>query len=510
MVGEIALQKDNFPQNGDTLIYFLFQEGFDKEKNFQLLDKKTKGRLKEKIKVYDFKAKENEVITLELFDFYKNIIILGLGEKKDFSLAKWRDILASGFRQAQVLKSPVVNIFYDSFLGKDFFEIGKNLSLSFYLANYFFDKYKGEEERKKIHWLKQLNFYFKNSSLELKKGIDYGRLISEGIYLTRDLVNQPALDLHPQSLVETAFLIEKESQGKIKVEILDEEECQKLGMGAFLAVGKGSYNKPKFIVLKYHPLGIKNEKKEKICLIGKSITFDSGGLSLKPAQAMETMKIDMAGGATVLGIFKILAHLDKDKHGVFFNHNIFGILPACENMPSGNALKPGDILSTLSGKTVEVINTDAEGRLTLSDALSFAEKYLRSSVIIDLATLTGACMVALGDKITGMWGNDEKTNDDFLKAAKKEKEKVHLMPLEKDYIDGLRSDIADLKNVTDSSYGGAITAALFLSEFVKKAKWIHLDIAGTAYHQKEPKGIFAKGATGWGVLSILEFLKIKN
>jgi len=510
MVGEIALQKGNFPQNGDALIYFLFQDDFDYEKNFQLLDKKTKGKLKEKIKVYDFKAKENEIITLELFDFYQNIIILGLGERKDFSLAKWRDILASGFRKAQAFKSQSVNICYNSFLGKDFFEIGKNLSLSFYLSNYFFNRYKGEEEKKKNHWLKQLNFYFPNLSSELKKGIDYGRLISEGIYLARDLVNQPALDLHPQSLVEAAFLLEKESQGRIKVEVLDKEQCQKLGMGAFLGVGQGSNNKPKFIVLKYCPPAIKDNKKEKICLIGKSITFDSGGLSLKPAQAMETMKIDMAGGATVLGIFKILAHLNKEKHGVFFKNNIFGILPACENMPSGEALRPGDILPTLSGKTVEVINTDAEGRLTLADAIVYAEKYLGAQIIIDLATLTGACMVALGEKITGMWGNNEKTNDDFLKAAKKEREKVHLMPLEKDYKDGLKSDIADLKNVTGSRFGGAITAALFLLEFVNLAKWIHLDIAGTSFNQKEPKGIFAKGGTGWGVLSIIEFLRIKS
>jgi leucyl aminopeptidase len=316
------------------------------------------------------------------------------------------------------------------------------------------------------------------------------------MYLTRDLVNEPASHMHPETMVEVAFRIEKESKGKIKVDVLDRQECQRLGMGAFLGVAQGSVREPKFIVLKYQG----SKSSPSVCLVGKSITFDSGGLSLKPAKAMEDMKIDMAGGATVLGIFSILSKLD-------IKRNVYGVLPACENMPSGTAIRPGDIVKSLNGKTTEVVNTDAEGRLALSDALAYAEKYLKPDIIIDLATLTGACMVALGADIAGLFGNDRKIIEEFKEIAKREGDPLWTLPLYKPYLKKMKSDIADFKNVTGTGYGGAITAALYLNEFVDRAKWLHIDIAGPAHRADAPFGIWPKGATGWGVTSLVEFLR---
>jgi leucyl aminopeptidase len=244
-------------------------------------------------------------------------------------------------------------------------------------------------------------------------------------------------------------------------------------------------------------------------LIGKSITFDSGGLSLKPSEAMEWMKIDMAGGAAVLGVFKFLSLLAARGWEDRLNVNVFGILPACENMPSGKALRPGDILTALNGKTIEVLNTDAEGRLTLADALSYAEKFIKPDYCVDLATLTGACMVALGEDIAGLFGNDNQLIKKFETVAKKENEELWQLPLPSWYRKLIQSDIADIKNI-GGRYGGAITAALFLKEFVEKMKWIHLDIAGPAFNQREERGIIKKGATGWGVISLIEFLRNEN
>lgn len=234
-------------------------------------------------------------------------------------------------------------------------------------------------------------------------------------------------------------------------------------------------------------------------MIGKSILFDSGGLSLKPSDAMVDMKIDMAGGAAVLGVFKILSQIDD------LSHQVFGILPVCENMPSGKAMRPGDVVRALNGKTVEILNTDAEGRLTLADALSYSEKYLKPDLIIDLATLTGACMVALGKEITGLFGNQEKTLGLIEDCAKECAEELWRLPLYKRYLQKMTGGIAQLKNVA-GRWGGAITGALFLAEFVKKTAWLHLDIAGTAYNTDDPHGITHKGGTGWGVETVFDLI----
>lgn len=494
MSAKINLLKSGIPEKAESLILFVFEKDF---KNLEKLPLVVQKKAKEKVKKHDFKGGRGESLTLENTDRYELLIIIGLGKKDDFNLNKFKNSLAKGLRKTTSKKIDSSVICYFKELGTDYFEIGKNLSLALTLSNYRFNKYKSKEERKKDTVISSLNFHSGNADLEkLQAGINWGELVADGVYLTRDLVNEPAAQITPQAMVNVALEIAKESRGRIKVEVLNEAQCSKLGMGAFLGVAQGSEHEAKFIILHYSSAG------KKICLVGKTITFDSGGLSIKPSESMEDMKIDMAGGATVLGVFKILAGA-KNK----FNVNLWGILPACENMPSGRAMRPGDIVRTLSGKTVEVLNTDAEGRLALSDALSYAEKYIKPNLMIDIATLTGACMVALGDDIAGLFGNKKKLTSDFRKIAEKEGDDLWELPLYKPYLKRMKSQVADLKNISGGRYGGAITAALFLSEFVKKAKWLHIDIAGPAHRTQEPKGVIPRGGTGWGVTSLVEFLR---
>lgn len=512
---KIALETTPFTFRPETAVFFSFEENLNKTLSF--FDSKLQLIVKNKIQKHQFEGKEDEIITIETAGKYQLLMLVGAGKVKEFNLAKFKRLLMIVLSKISLMKYSSVGLFYFDELGKDFFNIGKSLSLASYLSNYHFDKFKGEKEKKKINRLKELVFYIKNKAdvVKITEGVAFGKLTADGLYLTRNLVNEPASHIHPETLEQAAFDIEKESKGKIKVEVLDEDECRRLGMGAFLGVGQGSDRKPKFIILKYkHPtpnqsrfnrddsgqsFNVKRLKFKSICLIGKSITFDSGGLSLKSSEGMETMKIDMAGGAVVLGVFKILAHLNQDQYKL--TSDIYGILPACENMPSGKAIKPGDVLQALNGKTIEVLNTDAEGRVVLADALSYAEKYIKPETIIDLATLTGACMVALGTEITGMFGNNKKLNEEFKKSAVEEGEELWELPLYQPYKKKIKSDVADIKNAGGGRFGGAITAALFLQEFVERAKWIHLDIAGSAYQ---------KGATGWGVTSIINYIFKNN
>ena len=510
MFGKITAVDKKFPGNGETLIYVAFEDTFKKDNGLKQLGKKINNKLLQ----HEFSGKEGELVSVDVDHFYKTIIIVGAGKEKEFSLIKWRNLLADTFRYCCANKLTNVTVSHVDLLKKDYFEIGKNLAVALYLTNYDFDFYKSEEAKKKIKRITNLDFQSVSSSQSIFKsqfsnGVKYGILLAEGVCLTRDLVNQPAAHVHPDTLEDQALQIAKESKGKITVEVLDENECRKLGMEAYLGVAAGSEQSPKFIILHYSG-SLKNSKQVSsippICLIGKSITFDSGGLSLKPSEHMETMKMDMAGGATVLGVFKILAHTGEC--GININAEISGILPACENMPSGHAMRPGDIVTALNGKSIEVLKTDAEGRLTLADALSYAEKYLQPAMIIDLATLTGACIVALGKNIAGMFGNDQKMLDNLEKAANTEGEELWPMPLHKYYAKSLKSPIADLKNIGGGKYsGGAITAALFLSDFVDKAKWIHLDIAGPAFNDNEPYGVVNRGGTGWGILTLMSFLR---
>ncbi len=504
MIGRVTVTKGTFPQKAQVLILPLFQSDLKNSQTIKKLDQNKPGLLTAKIKQFEFEAKKGQTLSVENLSPYRHTILLGLGDKKDFSFISFRENLAKCLHMVRPHRHISVDLFLpDVDLT---FQLGKHAGLSVHLTNYSFMKYKSEKEQKKHTVTEQLTIFVdpktKDADLRLmEEGLRVAEALGEGITLTRDLVNEPAIHLGPDEMVDAARSIEKEAKGLIKVKVLDEVECRKLGMGSFLGVAQGSDKKPKFIVIQ--TVSKKAGKKKQVSIVGKSIMFDSGGLSLKPGGSMEDMKLDMAGAATVLGAFKTLVQAPSFLRRIADQMELSGVIPACENMPSGKALRPGDIVRALNGKTIEVLNTDAEGRLALADALSYAEKHLKAEYIIDLATLTGACMVALGNDLAGAFGNDKEFTKLVVDTAKHEGEGIWPLPLYKPYLKQMKSDIADLKNIGGGRYGGAITAALFLSEFVEKAKWVHVDIAGPSFRHEPPKGTLPKGASGWGVMTVL-------
>ena len=401
------------------------------------------------------------------------ILIIGFGKKEEFDHNKMREAVAKSIKKLQQIRAKKAAFDFD--VNVDY---GKSAAIGAMIADYAYDKYKSD----KAHHLDEITFA-RFTQEDVNEGIIFG----EAMKFTRDLANTPAQIATPTKLAEIAKGLEG-----IETKVFDKDEIERMGMGAYLAVGQGSVQPPKFIHMKYTG---KNVKK-KIALIGKGICFDSGGLDIKPASSMLTMKDDMSGAACILGVMRALAELKPDME-------VHGIIAACENMPSGSSYKPGDILTAKNGKTIEVDNTDAEGRLTLADALCYACE-LGVDEVIDIATLTGACMVALGTVASGIMGNDEEMINRVIETAKDSGETYWQLPMFKEYMDSLKSDIADMKN-TGSRYGGASTAGLFLQEFVKDTKWCHIDIAGTAYIEK-PQKEFIAGATGAGLRTLLNYV----
>jgi leucyl aminopeptidase len=371
-------------------------------------------------------------------------------------------------------------------------EIAQTMVEGALLGLYQFNVYK-TEAKDSAKSVQEFTFLDENGRRlnEIRKGIHLGQILAEATNLARDLGNYPSNYITPTRLGEMAQGIAGELG--LECEVLEKPQLEALGMGAFLGVAKGSQEPAKFIILKY--TGEKPGSRP-IALVGKTITFDTGGISIKPSEKMEQMKYDMMGGASVLCAIKATAQLKLPVHVVAF-------LPATENMPSGSAMKPGDVVKTLSGKTVEVINTDAEGRLILADALTYATRY-RPTAIVDLATLTGACTVALGHHAIGLLGNHTGLLDVIKKAAHTTGERVWELPLWEDYYEQIKSDVADLKNVGGRG-GGTITAAAFLSKFVGDYPWAHLDIASTAWAE-ENRPYIPKGVTGIGIRLLVNFL----
>ncbi len=401
------------------------------------------------------------------------ILIIGLGKKEEFNENKMREAVSKAVKKLHQIKAKKAAFDFD--VNADY---GKSAAIGAMIADYAYDKYKSE----KAHHLDEITFA-KFSLEDVNEGIIFGGAMK----LTRNLANTPAQIATPAKLAEIAQGLEG-----IETRVYDKDEIERRGMNAYLAVGQGSVNPPKFIHMKYTGKNIK----KKIALIGKGICFDSGGLDIKPAASMLTMKDDMSGAACILGVMSAISKLQPDME-------VHGIIAACENMPSGSSYKPGDILIAKNGKTIEVDNTDAEGRLTLADALCYACE-LGVDEVIDIATLTGACMVALGTTASGIMGNDEELIKRLIKTAENSGEIFWQLPMFKEYMNSLKSEIADMKN-TGSRYGGASAAGMFLQEFVKDVKWAHIDIAGTAYLEK-PEKEFIAGATGAGVRTLLNYV----
>ena len=402
------------------------------------------------------------------------ILIIGLGKKEEFDADKMREAVAKSVKKLHRIKAKRACFDFD--INCDY---GKSAAIGALIADYAFDKYKAE----KADHLDEIIFA-KFSQKDVEEGIIFG----EAMKTARDLANEPAEYATPSKLAQIAQSLED-----VTTKVYDKDELERMGMGAFLKVAQGSIQPPKFIHMKYTG---KNVRK-KIAIIGKGICFDAGGLDIKPASSMLTMRDDMSGAACVLGVMQALSKLKPDAE-------VHGIIAACENMPSASAYKPGDILTAKNGKTIEVDNTDAEGRLTLADALCYACE-LGVDEVIDIATLTGACMVALGTAASGIMGNDNEMTANLIKTAKDSGEIYWQLPLFKEYKESLKSDIADMKN-TGSRWGGASTAGVFLQEFVKDVKWAHIDIAGTAFLEK-PQKEFIAGATGVGVRTLLNYIK---
>lgn len=365
------------------------------------------------------------------------------------------------------------------------------------LSNYIFDKYFSEEKKNQIKFeLENINVIVKNKSAVEQEYNDF-LLIKENIFFCRDIVNEPANIITPESYAKICKNLEKTG---LEIEIFEEKDLEKLGANAILAVGQGSNIKPKMVVLKWNG-GRKLENP--VVLVGKGLTFDSGGLSLKPENAMYDMKCDMAGSAVVVSTIKLLAERKA-------NVNAVGIIGLAENMPSGNAIRPGDVIKSMSGKTIEILNTDAEGRVVLADLLHYATTKFKPEVLIDLATLTGAICVALGEYKAGIFANNDKIVEELTKSSKKTGEEVWRMPLGEigcKYDKMMNSDVADVKNISGSRNAGSITAAQFLQRFINgHKKWAHMDIAGTAF--TTTKAFFVdKYATGYGVRLLNDFIK---
>ncbi|MBU2591455.1 MAG: leucyl aminopeptidase [Nitrospinota bacterium] len=459
------------------------------------IDKALKGTVKGIIAAKSFRGKTDETYLLHTYKALpaKSILLIGLGKKKDFTLEKLR---RGGGKSATAVRDYGISTFStlladnvpEEVTGKDAVTAITEGTL---LSLYAFNNYKTDDV-KEIKKVKGLTIVTGKPVKGAKEAVIYGTILAESVSYARDLVNHPSNKVTPTYLANEAKKIAKEL--KLKCAILDKAAMNKMGMGSLLSVAKGSEQEPKFITLQYD--GGKKGVAPTV-VVGKAVTFDSGGISLKHAKNMDEMKMDMSGGAAAIAAIAAAAKLK-------LKVNLVSIIPAVENMPSGRASKPGDIVKSMNGKTIEITNTDAEGRLILADALTYAERY-KPAAVIDLATLTGAVIVALGHFVTAVLGNDDALIKNIKKAGEASGERVWELPLWEEYDKLLKSDIADIKN-SGTGQAGTITGASFLKNFTSKYKWAHLDIAGTAWDVKG-NPYLPKGATGVGVRLLIEYLK---
>lgn len=483
-----GIETSRLDWSGDCLAIGLFEEAIDLTGDLAAIDQKLSGTLSELIAETEFKGKEGSsaITRVGANSPIRKIAIVGLGKSDTLALNSLRRAAASVARMAKREKVKTLGINFpileDAALSTQ--AIVEGVELALYQDNRF--KSEGDNGNG-IERVDLLNVGAQEAAIAL------ARQICVGVNFARELVAAPANIVNSVTMAEAAEAIARESN--LEIEILEREDCEKLGMGAFLGVAQASDLPPKFIHLTYRSEGT---PRRKVAIIGKGLTFDSGGLNIKgQGSGIEMMKTDMGGAAATLGAAKAIALIRPADVEVHF------ISAVTENMISGRAVHPGDILTASNGKTIEVNNTDAEGRLTLADALVFTEK-LGVDAIVDLATLTGACVVALGDEIAGLWSTDDALANELLAAGNLAGEKFWRMPMEEKYFDGLKSVVADMKN-TGPRPGGAITAALFLKQFVQETPWAHLDVAGPVWSDKE-SALSSAGATGFAVRTLVSWV----
>jgi len=441
---------------------------------------------------FTFKAGEIKSIYYSDPETHSRIFLIGVGKPEKLSASSLRTTFANAIRQALKQKSKTIYVFTGFDVPLTDVIYGHVISEAALMASYKFDRYLPQENKHHIECV-HLVIDTKNTR-HINRGILEGRLYTEANFIARNLVNEPANVLNPEYLAEQAKKTALHYGLSIEVHALD--KIRRLKMEAFLAVARGSVHEPRLIVMRYN--GTNDHKSPVIGLIGKGLTYDSGGYCIKTPQGMLTMKDDMSGAAAVIGVMSAIANLK-------LKVNVTAVIAACENMISGEAYRPGDIIRAMNGKTIEVINTDAEGRLTLIDAINYAIEKENIAKIIDIATLTGAAAAAVGPDYSVLISNDKAWSKQLIEAGEATGELVWQLPARDEYKEMLKSEIADLKN-TGGPWGGAITAGLFIREFVENKPWMHIDIAGSAYREKEG-GIYSFGATGVGVRMLIQLFR---
>jgi leucyl aminopeptidase len=463
------------------------------------VDGATGGLVRSVIESEELKGKEGETVYLHLpasgdGPKARRLLLVGVGERSDYHAAQVSQFAGAAVRALRARNVKSVGLVPR--LDDDAATATKAAVEGAVIGLFEPDKYRTvDKEERTVERLIVISEGAEEDSL--RRGAERGRVVGESVNFTRDLANEPGAYMTPTIMAERAQEIA--NQFGLDIDVLDQARMEQEGMGALLSVARGSDQPPKMMVLTYMPEGKEKieDGEDFLALVGKGITFDTGGISIKPSENMELMKYDMSGGATVLGVMRAVAQLKPPIP-------VLGVVPSTENMPSGKATKPGDVVVAMTGKTIEVINTDAEGRLILADAVSYAKK-LGATRVIDMATLTGAVSIALGDVNTGILGTDQELINEVIESGREVGEKFWQLPLDKEYSKQIKSDIADIKNVGGRK-AGTITAAAFIKEFADGISWAHLDIAGTAWGD-DAKPFRSKGPTGVAVRTLLNFIE---
>jgi len=455
------------------------------------LDKAAHGQIRELLRSGDMDGKIGTTRLLYRVRGVaaERVLLVGLGREKEFGEKEYRDCARAALAAVQETGARDASLYFAELEipGRDAAWKARQLVLAAADIAYRFDRMKSKkaEDTSLVHV--SISAVSKRDAAALERGMREGSAIASGMTLTRDLGNLPANVCTPTYLADASVKLGRE--WKLAVEVLEQKDMEKLRMGSLLSVTKGSHEPPKFVILRYAGAGRKDRP---VVLVGKGITFDTGGISIKPSADLDQMKFDMCGAASVLGTLRAAAELG-------LKLNIVGLVPTCENMPGGAATKPGDVVTSMSGQTIEILNTDAEGRLILADALSYAERF-EPQAVVDIATLTGACIVALGHVCSGLFANKDDLADELQAAGAESRDRVWRLPLWEDYQEQLKSNFADFANIGGRA-AGSVTAACFLSRFTRKYDWAHLDIAGTAWKSGKEKG-----ATGRPVPLLTTFL----
>ena len=488
----MKIKTENSTKKKTQLLCGFVLENSNKVLGLGKFDSKTSSAINQSLKDMQGKLGKLNIIPVPGKKPAQRILLAGIGKKENITKDTIRLVSGKIAQKARDLKLKEFSIIAPpSFVTEQISSVSQIVEGS-KMALYKFDKFKTE----KTDNPPDLTIIVSKSN-KVSQAIKTAIIVADGAIFTKSIANLPPNECTPSTLANFAKIISKKN--KMKCNIISKSELKKRGFGGITAVGQGSKNEPKLIVLE-HNRGPRNEKP--IVLVGKAVTFDTGGISLKPGEKMNEMKFDKCGGCTVLGIMKAVSELKLPI-------NVVGIVPSVENMPGGESYRPGDIIKLYNGKTAEILNTDAEGRLILADALSYGEKHYSPKAIIDFATLTGACIVALGTNVAGIVSNNEKLTKKINESSKRTMEEVWTLPLNQDFMDMIKSEVADMKNIGIGRAAGTITAAAFLRNAIEDTPWIHTDIAGVAWTQiaTKEKSYNPKGATGFGVRLILDYLQ---